>query len=166
MTDHNNNNDNNNTDFELYQNLNRDRPNRSQMKLFLQFSKDNSGWMPLWKLNHIDAIDNKTKDHQPSVDHRPDMESKILTNISFLSCYLLKRSELNQRIKRDDVKRDITDFKIVEPYDTSLETFAYQKDGEWYRMSVFPNYGTLNDMELEYHQATNGDFWIDRRTLY
>jgi hypothetical protein len=156
-----------NNDWELYQKMNRDRPNRSQMKQFLEFSKENTGWMPLWKLKHLGSI-NHTKDNHPMVDqpHISDIESKILTNISFLSCYLLKRSELNQRVKRDEVQRDITDFKIVEPYDTSMETFAYQKDGEWYRMSVFPNYETLSDMESDYLQATNTDFWIDRRTLY
>lgn len=148
-------------DWELYQHHNRDRSNRSQMEKFLEFSKMNNGWLPLWKLNHI----SQTKDRNKFLDNS-DVESKVLTNISFLSAFLLDRSQLQSRINKEDVQRHNTDFKIVEPYDISLETFVYQKEGEWYRMSVFPPYESLKDMENDYVNVNGTDFWIDRRTVF
>lgn len=150
------------SDWELYQELNRDRPNRSKMEQFTEFNKANTGWLPLWKLNWV----HQTKPHQQFIA-QPETESIILKNVSFLSACLLNRSQLNHRSNKESVQRGVTDFKIIEPYDIGLETFCFQKDGQWYRMSVFPCYESLTDMETDYKNASNGsDFWIDRRTLY
>lgn len=141
----------------------------NNLKDFMEFSKINSGWMPLWKLEIMSQNKQKTASTTSTIDKTKEdciNESKILTNISFLAAFLLKRSPLNNRSAKKLIENQSPNFKIVEPFDVNQETFAYQKDGEWYRMSVFHQFQSLSDMESEYRHVTEGsDFWVDRRTI-